>query len=295
MTHSPDPNRTQMLANDPNRTQMIAAPRRDSSPSFEATITIKPIQCPVCKTFNPAGVMFCVDCGLIFDRALPDDAFGAPAVQLPVLIESSGREHTLRPGTTLVGREGDIQIADTRVSRRHAEVVSEAGVIAVADVGSTNGTSVNGTALAPGERRSLAAGDTVSFGGVELRLALPGEANKTLGVASNKTAALAAPPTVSTAAAFLVGDESRFPLHPGENTLGRKSDNDVCIPEPYVSGRHALLVVENGEVSLTDVGSTNGTVLNGAKLPPHQKTLLTPQDEIRLGSMTFHVEFGGQA
>src|ERR1700678_3586694 len=114
-----DPNKTTMLTSDPHRTVAGTAPGFDpnktmlgTAPSLNATTTIKPVQCPVCKTFNPAGVMFCIDCGLIFDRALPGDAFGAPAIQLPMLMESSGREHPIRPGTTVVGREGDILLAD---------------------------------------------------------------------------------------------------------------------------------------------------------------------------------------
>src|SRR5690349_22014305 len=133
-----DQNRTQMLTQDPNRTQLGAPPTMDpnktmmgTAPTLNATITIKPVQCPVCKTFNPAGVMFCVDCGLIFDRALPDDAFGAPAVQLPMLVEQSGRENPLRPGVSVIGREGDIAVADGRVSRRHAQVTNEGGVLTV--------------------------------------------------------------------------------------------------------------------------------------------------------------------
>src|SRR5438270_7168026 len=96
-----DPNRTQVLSNDPNRTQLGAPPTAadpnktmmGTGPSLNATATIKPTQCPVCMTFNPPGVMFCIECGLIFDKALPGDAFGAPAIQLPVLVDPSGREH----------------------------------------------------------------------------------------------------------------------------------------------------------------------------------------------------------
>src|SRR5437868_6193470 len=106
-----DSNKTQALQSDPNRTMMGAAPSLDpnktmmgAAPTLNATQIIKPVQCPICKAFNPAGVMFCVECGLIFDRALPDDAFGAPAIQLPQLVEQSGREHPIRPGLTAIGR-----------------------------------------------------------------------------------------------------------------------------------------------------------------------------------------------
>lgn len=111
--------KTQALSADPNRTQLGAPPVADpnktvmgTAPTLNATITIKPVQCPVCKTFNPAGMMFCMECGLIFDRALPDDAFGAPAVKLPCLVDQNGKEYPLRPGTNSIGREGDVMIVD---------------------------------------------------------------------------------------------------------------------------------------------------------------------------------------
>lgn len=288
-----DPNRTQLLATDPNRTQMIGAPTVREGSTFEATVTIKPIQCPVCKTFNPAGVMFCVECGLIFDRALPDDAFGAPAVQLPCLVESSGREHALRPGANVVGREGDVALADPRVSRRHAQITLTDGTLRLEDLGSTNGTAHNDARIEPGTSVVLGAGDTVAFGGYALKVSLPGEGQKTAVVSSNKTSTMAAAPRRERAAALLVGDDAEYPLMPGTNTFGRKSDNQVTIADPYVSGRHGTIEVEEDGVYLTDTGSTNGTVLNDARLAAHQRTLLKPDDVIRLGSLTFRVRPAG--
>ena len=88
-------------------------------------------------------MMFCNDCGLIFEMSLDGDAFGAPAVQLPVLVDSSGREHRLSPGINVVGRAGDILVEDTRVSRRHCQVTLENDTVFAEDLGSTNGTYVN--------------------------------------------------------------------------------------------------------------------------------------------------------
>ena len=278
-----DSGKTQALSADPHRTMMGTAP------TLNATITIKPIQCPVCKTFNPAGVMFCVECGLIFDRALPDDAFGAPAVQLPVLVDTSGREFPVRPGVNAIGREGDIALADGRVSRRHAQVVSENGVLAIEDLGSTNGTLVNGEKLEPNTQRPLASGDKISLGGVELVLSKPGSAGATAALPSNKTASIAAPPSIDPPAGHLVGEGVEVPLKAGANTFGRKSDNDVPIVDPYVSGRHGVIEIAEDGLFITDTGSTNGTVLNEAKLTPNMRTAITPEDVIRLGSLEFRV------
>lgn len=292
-----DPSKTQMLT-DPNRTQLGAPPALDpnktilgTAPSLNATATIKPTQCPVCKTFNPPGVMFCIECGLIFEMALPDDAFGAPAVQLPTLVESGGREHPIRPGQSSVGREGDIAINEARISRRHAQVTSANDQITVEDLGSTNGTKVNGQPLQAGEKRVLNPGDTVSFGGVEVRLTTPGgsKGNTTQVVASNKTSAMAAAPAVEVAPATLVGEGREIPLKAGVNVFGRKAEHQIQIADPYVSGKHGQIEVTDQGVFLTDLGSTNGTMLNDAKLAANMRTLVTPEDVIRLGAMEFQV------
>ncbi|HEY3779828.1 MAG TPA: FHA domain-containing protein [Fimbriimonadaceae bacterium] len=286
-----------MLSSDPNRTQLGAAPTMDpnktmmgTAPTLNATITIKPTQCPVCKTFNPAGVMFCVECGLIFDRALPGDAFGAPAIQLPVLVETTGREHVVRPGLNIVGREGDVMLADPRISRKHAQITSENGTMILEDLGSTNGTSYNGTKLNPGDKKTINQGDTVSFGGLELKLSLPGQTMATNILAGNKTAAISAAPKVETAPAVLIGEGKEYPLKKGANIFGRKSEADIQISDPYVSGKHGQIDIGDDGIFLTDIGSTNGTMLNDAKLNPNQRTQITSDDVIRLGNMRFHVE-----
>ena len=298
-----DANRTQVLPSDPNRTQMGAPPRAGATDpnrtvmgaaptKFEATVTIKPTQCPVCKTFNPTGVMFCVDCGLIFDRALPDDAFGAPVVRLPIIVDANGKEQPVRPGDNFVGREADIAVPDGRVSRRHALLASANGQITIEDLGSTNGTKVDGAALAAGEKRVLKGGETLSFGGAEVRLAMPGEAsaNATAVFASNRTAAIAAAPRREAAPATLIGPDGEKPLRAGVSTFGRKADNDVVVPDAFVSGRHGQIEVTETGVFLTDLGSSNGTFLSGAKLAPNTRTELTPEDTIRLGSIEYRVK-----
>ncbi len=294
-----DANRTQVLSTDPNRTQMGAPPRLDPNKTvmgaaptkFEATVTIKPVQCSVCKTFNPAGVMFCVDCGLIFDRALPDDAFGAPVIKLPMIVDASGKEQPVRPGENVVGREADVSIVDGRVSRRHAMLTSQHGQITLEDLGSTNGTKIDGQALTAGEKRVLKGGETISLGGAEVRLALPGAAggNVTQVFSSNKTAAIAAPPRKEAAPAILSGPDGEQSLRAGVSTFGRRDENDIPIKDSYVSGKHGQIEVTEHGIFLTDLGSSNGTFLNGAKLAPNMRTELSPEDTIRLGSLEYRV------
>jgi pSer/pThr/pTyr-binding forkhead associated (FHA) protein len=293
-----DANPAQLL-NDPNKTQMGFGPNVDlnrtlmgTGPNLNVTQTVKPVQCPVCKTYNPAGVIYCVDCGLIFEKALDGDAFGAPAIQLPQLVDENGREQPIRPGENVIGREGDIEVSDGRVSRRHAKISSQDSILTIEDLGSTNGTKVDGVPLAAGEQRTLNGGEKISFGGVEMALQLPtdGSSNATQTVPSNKTAAMIAPPRKQDAPASLVGGDYDFKLKTGMNTFGRRSGNDVVIPDPYVSGKHGIIELASDGIYLTDIGSTNGTMLNDAKLVPNMRTLIGPADTIRLGSLELKVE-----
>lgn len=292
-------NRTQMLNTDPNRTMMAGAPTMDPNktmmgiaPTINATVTIKPVQCPVCKTFNPVGVMFCVDCGLIFDRALPADAFGAPAVQVPVLVEQSGREHPLRPGATVIGREGDISLMDSRISRRHAQITNNDGTLILEDLGSSNGTSVAGRTLAAGEKITLKGGEKISFAGLELAVQLPGAGggNTTQAFANNKTAAISAAPQKETSPAILTWDGKNFPLKLGVNTFGRKTDNDVAIVDPYISGRHGVIEIAEDGIYVTDTGSTNGTSLNDSRLAANMRTVMNEDDVIRIGAIELRIK-----
>lgn len=51
-----------------------------------------------------------------------------------------------------------------------------------------------------------------------------------------------------------------------EVTIGRQQDNDVCLHDSTVSGHHARLVQQHGLTMLEDVGSTNGTYVNGKRV-----------------------------
>jgi pSer/pThr/pTyr-binding forkhead associated (FHA) protein len=281
-----DPFRTQLGAPptvDPNRTML------GSAPTVNATMTIKPVQCPVCKEFNPPGVQFCIECGLVFDRALPEDAFGAPVVQLPVLVDAAGREYIVREGVNRLGRMGDVQIEDPRVSRQHAELRKDGQAFSVQDLGSTNGTFVEGVRLQPGEVRELAPGQSLSLGGFEVKLCLPGDGSKTQMALAGKTAALASPPSDRRAIYRLVGEGLDRPLGEGTHIIGRQPINDIPIADPYVSGKHAQLEISPEGVAITDLGSSNGTFVNDARLPANVRTALSENDTIRIGSKEYRI------
>jgi FHA domain-containing protein len=89
---------------------------------------------------------------------------GAGSLVLP-----SGQRISLCDRPLTIGRQSDcsIPLNDQNVSRRHAEIVPGRGAYVVRDLGSTNGTMVNGTRIV-GEHR-LSDGDILSFGSTYVR------------------------------------------------------------------------------------------------------------------------------
>jgi hypothetical protein len=67
-------------------------------------------------------------------------------------------------------------------------------------------------------------------------------------------------------------------------TIGRRPDNDVCLAQPAVSGEHAAVVTILDDSFLEDLGSTNGTLVNG---DPVTKHFLRDRDEIDIGREIF--------
>jgi predicted component of type VI protein secretion system len=63
-------------------------------------------------------------------------------------------------------------------------------------------------------------------------------------------------------------------------TIGRRPDNDICLPYPAVSGEHAAVVTILADSFLEDLGSTNGTLVNGKPVVKH---FLRDNDLIDIG------------
>jgi DNA-binding winged helix-turn-helix (wHTH) protein len=84
-------------------------------------------------------------------------------------------------------------------------------------------------------------------------------------------------------------------LTDGENVLGRVEDAAVWIESASVSRRHARILVSEGNARLEDLGSKNGTFLNGRKVT--SAVALADADEIRLGlvPLTFRVVGGASS
>lgn len=187
-----------------------------------------------------------------------------------------------------LGRSPDCDLAfdtalDRATSLEHVTIHYAAEGFVLTDLGSTNGTYVNGnpvttTVLKDGDRIEL------GHGGPHLRIHLEGEA-----LASELTAktVISRADLPHLGLTLRKGGRGSAPLKKSFRqrviTLGREEDNDVSFatpPHPVVSRYHAEIVFQGGEYRLVDKAATNGTLLNGKKI---EEAELHHGDRITLG------------
>lgn len=254
-------------------------------PQTETTQISEPVECPVCFTENPPGETWCVDCGFRLDSPPEAVQVQAPAFVL-VDAEDPDRQYALNEGENSVGRkDADILLSVPTVSRSHAKLIVDGGRCSVVDIGSANGTFVNGQRIEPNHPVPLHPGDEVAFGTV--RMLVPaggedeGEAERELEPEDRKVLGRL----------ILVADSpAEYPLREGINSIGRRADNDVSLGfDGFVSGRHCNIILESDGCFIEDVGSRNGTFVNGERVEPRQTRELADGDEILLGKTTLRL------
>jgi pSer/pThr/pTyr-binding forkhead associated (FHA) protein len=213
------------------------------------------------------------------------------------------REVELTSDRVVAGRspECDLRLASTGVSREHAEIVRAGGTWFVCDLGSRNGTTLNGE---PVERAAIAPGDEIRLGdGVLIEVLEPGPA-KGPGRARPEAARPAAgDPEDREVRAPAAGRlppwrEWRWWLTPvnraGEPialqkailTVGRDEGVGLFLDDASISRMHARLDVDGARLKVTDLKSANGTCVNDA---PVTASPLTDGDRVRFGDVEFEV------
>lgn len=243
---------------------------------------------------------------LVVDEARSGSTRIARAVEVPppldpraarVVCLADGREYQVGASPLVFGREAgaDVVVPGTEVSRRHAEIhVDRAGYLLL-DV-SVNGTHVNGERMS-GERR-LRPGDMIRIGDEEFRFhaeptAPPGASNRLsdtmFGMPAFPPAApIPSKPAPSPLASVLIrsgpqkGERVRLGV-PVIN-VGRAEYNDLVLADPSVSTMHAKLQRRDGVWILADLGSTNGTFMEGE--PVTNEVAVAPGATLRFGEIS---------
>ncbi len=201
---------------------------------------------------------------------------------------------------TSIGRDSGnhLVLDDDRVSGFHATVFTEGDRVEIVDLGSTNGTEVNGKAVSG--RLALKPWDRVCIGGVELELVdTEGRRPTRLHAAIRDDdprlrPAQGAPGDLPKAVLRLVSGGNCPPELTVRDrvTVGREGENTYNLGATTVSGRHAELVPATGGVELIDLGSSNGTFVNGGRIA---RQLLRQGDRVRFDDVEYVVDLPGAA
>jgi DNA-binding winged helix-turn-helix (wHTH) protein len=94
-------------------------------------------------------------------------------------------------------------------------------------------------------------------------------------------------PAEGAVACWLVRGRRRIPLAEGETIIGRDPGAAVFLDDKSVSRRHARIVISGSAATLQDLGSKNGTELQGAKV--HSPLPLSDGDKILVGSVPLSI------
>lgn len=78
------------------------------------------------------------------------------------------------------------------------------------------------------------------------------------------------------------GTEVRIKLVAATITFGKGEDNDIILEDPSISSRHGELSFKDGSFYITDLGSTNGTLVNDEEISSHR---LQAGDRIEIGTL----------
>ena len=167
----------------------------------------------------------------------------------------------------VIGRaEGcDIQVAEPTVSSRHCRLTRQGDGFTVEDLGSSNGTLVDGVKIAPGEPVWVPNGARVTLGS-QVQMPWPAAASGTPG---RGRTIVSDPPQ---------GKGGAKPI-----TIGRAPDSDVQLDLPIIGWNHAIITQENGQYILEDRNSRNGTSIGqvGNRI---QRAVLDPTADVFFGS-----------
>jgi len=168
--------------------------------------------------------------------------------------------------------KADLTIDDPTASREHLRVTRKRSGFTVRDLGSKNGTWVNGRRVKAGRALKITFGDYVRIGEVVLTL---------VEIEEDKTAVQQ--PGLRILNGARQGEI--IPLEEGETIVGRGSEAGLALDEATISSKHASIRRdEKGIVYVKDLGSENGTKVNGK--PCFEGKVLHDGDTVRFA----HVE-----
>jgi pSer/pThr/pTyr-binding forkhead associated (FHA) protein len=241
--------------------------------------------CAACGYENATSVKFCGNCGKRLDGggAAASPAAEGDGVQRTmfmhaadmgqvvkeklcklVTIDQTGREgmtFTIKSGETICGRVNGVILFfdDPHVSPTHCKFAFHGGTLKVIDLG-----SLNGVYLRVKQERRLADGELIRLGRQLFRFESMRSASFQIKKADGDDSRIWGSPTAPAFGRLVqILDDGRtgeIRLLTGDRGQVGREVGDIVIPtDGFISGRHCVFMLQNGEPVLADLGSSNGT------------------------------------
>lgn len=204
------------------------------------------------------------------------------------------------PGITTIGSDpsADVCLENDGIAAVHAKIQVDEKGTHIAVENAANITRVNGSLVVA--RTAIKGGDALLFNSVQCQV---------VGKSSAQDATREAPKPVKDRShdegmtvvrqalpQFMLRGVSgstfgkHFPIF-GTMVVGRHSECDICLPSDEISRKHAKLVVTTEGLFVEDLGSANGTFVNGVRV---RRERVEPGDELKLDTVRFLVQSPGK-
>jgi ABC-type multidrug transport system ATPase subunit/pSer/pThr/pTyr-binding forkhead associated (FHA) protein len=206
--------------------------------------------------------------------------YALPSGNIEVRSPDSTTIYELTSPETVIGRrlDNNVVLQDPQVSKYHAKLVYQDRRWQIIDLGSVNGTWLNGTQLSANTSYPVNNGDIIDICGFSILVSLNNaEASQTKAV-ENQPDKCRYKVSIEHGATRLIHG-----LSSTVTTIGYKPDNDIILDDPSVSLHHAKFEFNELDLVIIDLNSGSGTYVNRSKLQPNTPRILQPGDIAEIG------------
>ncbi len=236
---------------------------------------------------------------------------------LTLMLMEAGKA-PVTPGQVTFGRDParvNVVVNHANVSSLHATF--QLNPLSIIDNQSTSGVWLGSERSAPGQPHPLDPHAFVGLGPIAVPVALMLQLAQALNAGSG-TSAVAQHSPVAPGAALIgapaaaaggggvgVGGKPKHKTVIGQvkvdgssgqqvKSIGRTPDNDIHLPHPQISSRHAALHFSGGQIFLEDKSSANGTFVRGQRIATGQRVPVTNGEKVFIGPMPLVIQVEGQ-
>lgn len=185
------------------------------------------------------------------------------------------------------GSKNSVVILDNDVSRDHCKLIRVMADYELQDLNSVRGTFVSGQRVRDGW--ILRPGDLIELGEnvtLEYERASIGAELQKVDLPAPTRHSEKPSPDASPSLVMKMGPKAGnvYPLKNPKITIGRDLTNEIVIQDPEISRFHVILKWADTTYQIEDLGSTNGTMVNGNTLPPSTPTPLHANDAVQIAT-----------